>query len=669
MRVPGGTFPAVIFGLFLSWFQPLAAAPQAGATPVATPVATVRPAATPAATPAAGPAASAAPTPVPTVAPVASTVAAIQAAITAAEQREAAKDFPGMLAHAEAAKAAARAGKTEAVQLLEADALLRVARAKVGLNDNPGAIVAMEEMIRFRDARLGPEHPESLYPVWLLARAYLGMKKAAEAAPWKARIDAAEARVKAATEALKARIAKVREKPVRIPVDLGSTFIFVDAEGFPYPNRYWEGLDFDAGVGAVKQYAGSEWKLVGPDFKETGVVWKGKLRAFSEGLAAVTESSTTTSWGAIDVKGKLVVPFGKASGADFVGGFSLLSDKRGFVDKKGNVVSSDEAQFVRSGKLGLSFRIDARDNRIGYVDRAGRWVLPPQFIQAGEFLEGYAPARQERDDTWGLIDAKGDWVLKPAYRATQGGVYGGVIAVARRDPSKAVPESAGASPVSSVSEPLLWGYVDVKGKTILPLEYPWVSRFRHGFGRMEKVIPTVRPPDGTGRQVVSGVVDRAGRMVWEPGRIYTWDRRVSIPLAHDLAIQRIQPDLAFEESTGGWGYGDPRRTWMIQVQAEGRPVAFPIEFQEELYFEQIKGKLPGAGVKRLETVTMAGRPTRVRVVANYQAVLTLGVTVSGDSVAAVITAAPPGTGPGKSWAEQALEEVLMGLRFEPMQKG
>lgn len=79
------------------------------------------------------------------------------------------------------------------------------------------------------------------------------------------------------------------------------------------------------------------------------------------------------------------------------------------------------------------------NGKMGYIDRAGEWVIAPQFDSAGDFRGNYAsvsiyPADYdpETDDLWdmdcdGIIDRNGNFVLPPTYSlvAGQSGDYFG----------------------------------------------------------------------------------------------------------------------------------------------------------------------------------------------------------------------------------------------------
>ncbi|MBQ9438749.1 MAG: WG repeat-containing protein [Lachnospiraceae bacterium] len=85
------------------------------------------------------------------------------------------------------------------------------------------------------------------------------------------------------------------------------------------------------------------------------------------------------------------------------------------------------------------FPARGENGKIGYIDRAGEWVIAPQFDSAGDFRGDYASVSvypedfdPETDDLWdmdceGIIDREGNFVLPPVYSlgAGQDGSYFG----------------------------------------------------------------------------------------------------------------------------------------------------------------------------------------------------------------------------------------------------
>lgn len=60
-----------------------------------------------------------------------------------------------------------------------------------------------------------------------------------------------------------------------------------------------------------------------------------------------------------------------------------------------------------------------RDGKWGYANRAGDWVIEPQWRQVTPFSEGRAvvDAGTARRSLWGVIDRQGNYVLEPSLRA------------------------------------------------------------------------------------------------------------------------------------------------------------------------------------------------------------------------------------------------------------
>ena len=91
------------------------------------------------------------------------------------------------------------------------------------------------------------------------------------------------------------------------------------------------------------------------------------------------------------------------------------------------------------GKTTALFPAWGENDKMGYINRAGEWVIPPQFDGAGDFRGDYAAVSiypedfdPETGDPWdldceGIIDREGNFVLPPAYSlvAGQSGDYFG----------------------------------------------------------------------------------------------------------------------------------------------------------------------------------------------------------------------------------------------------
>lgn len=114
----------------------------------------------------------------------------------------------------------------------------------------------------------------------------------------------------------------------------------------------------------------------------------------------------------------------------------------------------------------------------GYVDTAGKVVIPARFRSAGEFRDGMAIVKGER---WGVIDMNGRYVVKPEYIAIIPAGYG-LFWVRLRN---------------------AWRLIDTTGKFI-------GDYFMHVYPFNREGWAKVEGPGGW------GVIDTAGRWIVEP---------------------------------------------------------------------------------------------------------------------------------------------------------
>ena len=110
---------------------------------------------------------------------------------------------------------------------------------------------------------------------------------------------------------------------------------------------------------------------------------------FSEGLARVCVDSR---WGFIDHAGAFVIPPQYPSAGDFHEGLAVAQPTK------------EQAQAAGVGPPDMF-----GNPRCGYIDRTGKFVIPPQFPRAGRFSEGLAYVKAENIE--GFIDRTGTLVI------------------------------------------------------------------------------------------------------------------------------------------------------------------------------------------------------------------------------------------------------------------
>lgn len=125
-----------------------------------------------------------------------------------------------------------------------------------------------------------------------------------------------------------------------------------------------------------------------------------------------------------------------------------------------------------------------RNDKWGYVDMQGQWVIEPKFENADVFTDGLA--RVQVDGKAGFIDTNGNFVIEPQYEWDHTDPSEGLIAVEGDE----------------------WrGYVDYEGNRVIDLsEYEWVNHreFKDGIA----VVCA-----GYGSNWIYGVIDRNGNWI------------------------------------------------------------------------------------------------------------------------------------------------------------
>ena len=224
---------------------------------------------------------------------------------------------------------------------------------------------------------------------------------------------------------------------------------------------------------------------------------------FSEGLAFV-RLSEKHKVGYIDQKGELVIPAQFMWASDFHDGLAAVKSLLGtvgFIDKAGKLaLHSKEWLEVNDFSEGLAgVRVEITDNSVyrghktekyGYVDRTGKFVIPPAFDRVRKFSEGRALFFQTgQNHGYGFIDSKGQVVIKPEY------VDG-----------KNFSEGLAAVAIKSADDKNIWGYIDRDGTWVIKPQFPNVNSFNGGLAAVNC--------DEYGRYC-KAYIDTAGKTRWQ----------------------------------------------------------------------------------------------------------------------------------------------------------
>ena len=101
-------------------------------------------------------------------------------------------------------------------------------------------------------------------------------------------------------------------------------------------------------------------------------------------------------------------------------------EKWRLIDRHGSFVST--IQFDEYSDLSLNLFRDGLmramvDDKYGFIDKNGNWVIPPTHVFAYDFSEGLAPVRTA-DDRAGFINKKGEIAIPLQYSWTNAFCHG-----------------------------------------------------------------------------------------------------------------------------------------------------------------------------------------------------------------------------------------------------
>jgi WG repeat protein len=221
----------------------------------------------------------------------------------------------------------------------------------------------------------------------------------------------------------------------------------------------------------------------------------------------------------------------------------------GFIDENGKYVIEANFVMVKSFSEGLAavvFKESENAYRtVGYIDRSGRIVIPPQFsgedLSERGFSEGLAAVKVYKDGKtkWGYIDKSGKVVIEPQFPAA-GPFSQGRAMVGIAEPSWSIDYK--------------WGFIDTEGRWIAKPQYKSAGEFSEGLAPVlmnDKV----------------GFIDLRGQMAIEPqfdpdggGGCVAFGRVGASRFSEGLAAVHLESRVWGKE----WGFIDQHGNWVIQ---------------------------------------------------------------------------------------------------------
>ena len=124
-----------------------------------------------------------------------------------------------------------------------------------------------------------------------------------------------------------------------------------------------------------------------------------------------------------------------------------------------------------------------QNDKMGYIDKSGKIVIPIMFESGGAFSEGLAPV--EVNGKWGYIDETGKIVIRPKF-------------------DEAEPFKNGFARIQNEHEK--YGFIDKTGKIVIKPQFVDVENFIDGLARVE---------DGYEFTFLVGYINMKGNFVWK----------------------------------------------------------------------------------------------------------------------------------------------------------
>lgn len=251
-------------------------------------------------------------------------------------------------------------------------------------------------------------------------------------------------------------------------------------------------------------------------------------------------------------------------------------DKTGFVNLRAEVVVQPRFDLVRWSVKEPPFPVRCGD-RWGFADgTTGRLIVPPRYLDVGEFGCGLAPVRDDRG--WGFIDTEGRYVIQPTF-ALAWTFTDGLAPVYARDGKGGYINRKGQFAIAPkfdqvwwfseglalVQEGERWLYINKRGRVAIDLSSAGLSaasdrltsRFREGLACVSQ-------------DHKHGYIDKRGCIIIKP--------------AYRDAGQFAE-GLAPVASEGKWGYIDRQGRMAIPAKFENA-----MQFSQGLARVQIQGK-------------------------------------------------------------------------------
>ena len=182
----------------------------------------------------------------------------------------------------------------------------------------------------------------------------------------------------------------------QVSADGTGAFSKRELESYYFKYEWYEDRWYDEGVspdGLILVGRNGKYGFIDSDGNEVIKAEWDEAKPFSEGFATVKKDGR---YGYINTQGELVINMVNRTPNDSILRFGDFHD--GLARFHGLLPNNPAMHTLR----------------YGYVDTNGNAVIKPQFIEAKDFVNGYAVVKND-SGLWGVIDTSGNYVIEPTW--------------------------------------------------------------------------------------------------------------------------------------------------------------------------------------------------------------------------------------------------------------
>lgn len=216
---------------------------------------------------------------------------------------------------------------------------------------------------------------------------------------------------------------------------------------------------------------------------------------FKDGLAWVSRNG---KYGFIDKTGKVVIPLEYDRISQFHNGLAQVSKngKYGFIDKSGTLVITGTEPYIINEYWDGITNIEL-NLKYGFMDRNGKVIVPCEYDETSPFNDGMALVAKGEDELYNPSEdpESYDYIVLTNKKFGYVNTAGKLVVPLKYDYAKQFINGFGIVGIGGSGASIYYmngklGYVNTSGKEIVPCKYDYVCYFREGMGRVSV--------DGTG---------------------------------------------------------------------------------------------------------------------------------------------------------------------------